>query len=172
MRPFLAQPRHPEPHAQAASHTAASTSSSGNLAAAQKRPAGSADASGGGSGSARLGKPPQPQAPPRKRPRVHAHPPSVHDVTGKATIIDVVQGGLAAGCLSVSLFDCLAACQLDFMRTNSMCYACMQVLCSFRLITYAQTQAVAMPDKDFYDAHLSFLDLLPDATRTQNFCVG
>lgn len=87
VRPFSAQPRHSETQARAASHPAASTSSSGNLAAGQKRPAGSAaaDADASGGGSAKLGKPPQPQAPPRKRPRLQPHPPSVHDVTGKAT---------------------------------------------------------------------------------------
>ncbi|KAL3142032.1 hypothetical protein ABBQ32_004666 [Trebouxia sp. C0010 RCD-2024] len=81
MRPLLAQPRHPETQARAASHAAASTSSSGNLAG-QSRPAGSGNASGSGSGSAKLGRPPHFQAPPRKRPRMQRDPPTLHDVTG------------------------------------------------------------------------------------------
>ena len=79
MRPFPAQPHRPGTSARAASHAAASTSSSGNLTGGG-RPAGSANASG--SGSSKLGKPPHPQAPPRKRPRVQRDPPTVHDVTG------------------------------------------------------------------------------------------
>ena len=108
MRPFPAQPLRSGSQAGAASHAATSTSSSGNLAAGQKRLAGSADASGSGSGNARLGKPPQPQAPPRKRPRVQAHPPSVHDVTGKAATTDILQVRLPVYS-SVSLPVCLPA---------------------------------------------------------------
>ena len=58
VRPFPAQPLRSDSQARAASHAAASTSSSGNLAAGHKRLAGNADASGSGSGNARLGKPP------------------------------------------------------------------------------------------------------------------
>ena len=108
MRPFPAQPLRSESQARAASHAAASTSSSGNLAAGHKRTAGSADASGGVSGNARLGKHPQPQAPPRKKPRVQAHPPSVHDVTGVATKIYIFQADWLP--VSMYLYHRLSAC--------------------------------------------------------------